>query len=212
MNFAQDCLDKARFFSRKARSFESGDRTEFRYFLETAIVWARSVTFLMKKQYDSVPQFLSFYEQQKGELFNDSLSKFFLEQRNYVLKEGPVSLRKVVFASLHAVARVEGSLEIRVIRGSWRSRIRHFLPDIIWTVRQRIAGVKKRLPQRSHKPTPKDVGITERLYFSQAPWDKEPALDVFDRYLDCLQVLIKKVAERFGEPNMPWQPKDSQIR
>lgn len=119
MILAQECLDKARFFSERAGAVETQDRTQFSYFFETAIVWARSVTLMLQKQYHGTPAFTDWYASQQKALQADQLAQFFLKQRNFVLKQRSVSLRKVVTAKLHVSVGIEATVTAKVIRGSW---------------------------------------------------------------------------------------------
>lgn len=86
MILAQECLDKARFFSERAGAVETQDRTQFTYFFETAIVWARSVTLLLQKQYNRTPAFRGWYASQQNALQADQLAQFFLEAKELRFK------------------------------------------------------------------------------------------------------------------------------
>lgn len=200
MILARDCLEKARFFAEKARAVEVEDRTQFRYFFETAIVWARSVTLLLQKEYSNTPGFEAWYENQQTELAKDTLAQFFLEQRNFTLKEGPVSLRKIVNIVITANVTVKATVKLKVIRGSWRSRLRHFPEDFLRPVMQKLGMMRKRLKPPRDKPESNQAVATEHLYFAHAPWDKEPALDLFGRYLGRLESLVNSAIKQFGKP------------
>ncbi|MBA7631154.1 hypothetical protein ES703_38681 [subsurface metagenome] len=194
---AQKCLNKARFFFEKAVTVETQDRTQFCYFFETAIVWARSVTFLLQKQYNSTPTFKDWYESQQNALQADPLAKFFKDQRNFVLKERSVSVGKVVNVTMHAHIVMEATLTVKVIRGSWRSKIRYLRQDSLRDLKQRIEKIRRRLRRRKPKREPTTAVSTEHMYFVEEPWNKEPAIDLLDRYLERLQLLVDSAAEQF---------------
>lgn len=204
MNEAQECLDKARFFAEKARTVETQDRTQFGYYFETAIVWARSITFQLQKQYDRTPGFKDWYESQQSALGADPLAQFFLKTRNFVLKEGTVSLRKVIFLKAHASGTGEATVTARVIRGSLRSKLRYLHQDTVADLKQRIIKIRRRLRRR--KPSrgkPKrestTATTTDHIYFVKEPWDKEPAIDLLDGYLERLQLLVNNTVKQFAE-------------
>jgi len=204
MNVAQDCLDKAHFFAERARTAEIQDRQHFRYYFETAIVWARSVTLLLQKQYNKTPGFTDWYRAQQNALKADKLAQFFLKQRNIVLKEQGVPLRRVMIlkaAPIVAVATVSG--KIRVIRGSSRNKLRYLYQDALSYVNGRLGQIKKRfkkhLSRRKRKKETTTAVTIEHTFFIKEPWDKEPAVDLLDKYLDRMQTLVDTTIQRFGE-------------
>ena len=200
MILAQECLDKARFFSERASAVETQNRTHFRYFFETAIVWARSVTWLLQKQYNRTPAFTDWYASQQSALQADQLARFFLEQRNFVLKQRNVSLRKVTTAELHESFGIEATVTVKVIRGSWRSKLRYLRQDILADLKQQMGKIRRRLRRRRPKREPTAATITEHVYFVEEPWDKEPAIDLLNRYLERLQLLVDNAVKQLGEP------------
>lgn len=202
MILAHECLDKARFFAEKARTFETQDRIQFSYFFETAIVWTRSVTLLLQKQYSNTPAFKDWYKSQQSALGADPLAQFFLKTRNFVLKEGSVSVRKVIFLKAHVSATAEATVTARVIRGSLRSKVRYLGQDTLADLKQRMIKIRRRLrrrkPSRSKaKREATTATTTEHIYFVKEPWDKEPAIDLLDRYLERLQLLVDKAVKQF---------------
>jgi len=197
---AQKCLNKARFFFEKAVAVETQDRTQFSYFFETAIVWARSVTLLLQKQYNSTPTFKDWYESQQNALGADPLAQFFLNQRNFVLKQRSVSVRKVVTVKAHVSVGVEATVTVKVIRGSWRSKLRYLRQDSLADLKQRIGKIRRRLRRRKPKREPTTAVTTEHMYFVEEPWNKEPAIDLLDRYLERLQLLVDNAVKQFVEP------------
>ncbi len=199
MNLAQECLGKARFFSERARIVETQDRTQFSYFFETAIVWARSITFLLQKQYNRIPAFKEWYKSQQSELGADPLAQFFLETRNFVLKERNVSLRKVITIKAHVSVGVEVTATAKIIRGSLRSKLRYLRQDTLADLKQRMKKIRRHFRQRKPKREPTKATTTEHMYFVEKPWDKEPAIDLLDRYLERLQQLVDNAFKQFVE-------------
>lgn len=199
MILAQECLDKARFFSERARTVETENRTHFSHFFSTAIVWARSVTLLLQKQYRRNPGFTDWYESQQNALSADQLAQFFLKERNFVLKERNVSLRKVITVKMHASVGIEARMTVKVIRGSWRSKLRYLGQDTLADLKQRMEKIRRRLGRRKPKREPSTATTTEHMYFVKEPWDKEPAIDLLDRHLERLQFLVDNAVKQFVE-------------
>ncbi len=116
---------------RKAEELGFSDRDGYRYFLEAAIVAARSVTNLLQKQYHDIEGFDKWYELQQVKLKGDPLARFLLERRNFVLKEGIAEIRKHVHVGIHETIYISESVKIKIARGSLRSRLRHLLQDLL---------------------------------------------------------------------------------
>ena len=64
----------------------------FLYELNAFLPAARSVTFLLQKEFVRVPGFQPWWEARRMELARDVAAKFFLELRNFSQKQGRVSL------------------------------------------------------------------------------------------------------------------------
>lgn len=197
---AQKCLNKGRFFYDKAVAVEMQDRIQFSHFFETAIVWARSVTFLLQKQYNNTLGFKEWYESQQNALGADPLAQFFLNQRNFVLKEKSISVRKVVTMKAHVSIGVHVTATATVIRGSWRSKLRYLRQDFLAYLKQRIGAIRRRLRRKKRKRESTTVANIDHMYFVDAPWDKEPAIDLLDKYLKSLQLIVDNAVKQFAEP------------
>ena len=199
---AQHCLNKARFFSENAASVETQNRTQFLYFFESAVVWARSVTLLLQKQYVDCPSFAVWYESRRQMLEADPLARFLVVQRNYVLKQGGASVRKVVTATAHVTVGISVTVSAKVIRGSWKSGMRYLRQDSLDGIEQGIRRMKRRL-HRTRPAKPKrerEAAMTvDRMRFAEQPWNNEPALVLLDKHLDVLQGIVDDVVRRFGD-------------
>ena len=164
-------------------------------------MWARSVTFLLQKQYSDTPGFKDWYKSQRSTLEADLLAKFFVTQRNFILKQRSVSVGRVVTVKVHVSVGVNVTATAEVVRGSWTGRLRHLHQDSLASVKQRIGRITRRLQRRKRQepkqePTP-DVAV-DRLYFVEEQWNKEPAIVLLDRYLDMLQLLVDQAVKQFG--------------
>ncbi|MDX6610691.1 MAG: hypothetical protein QOF85_2619 [Solirubrobacterales bacterium] len=98
-------LEAEYFLKRMAR--ERGEA--FGYNLNAFLSAARSVTFLLQKEYSKIDGFAEWWALEQARLAADSAARFFVELRNYSQKEGRVS---VVGTAMARVAR----------RSSWSHR------------------------------------------------------------------------------------------
>ncbi len=206
MNSAREYIEKARFFVEKARIAETRDEVDFQNFLETAIVWARSVTFVLQTQYKRVPGFEDWYAKWQDQLGKDPLARFFLEQRNFVLKRKGVVLRKVTTVTVTLPILVETLVTAKVISSSWRSRLRYFPQDVLAGLRRRVTAFRRWLRSWQYKRQHTRVVIAERMFFVEEPWANEPALGLLEKHLQHLEILVKNVSKQFGDPNEDCLP------
>lgn len=117
-------LTRARFFADQAGLSSSAEREVFETFLESAIVWGRSVTLHIKKQYRHRPGFDSWYSTHETRMREDPVFGFFLNTRNFILKEGPVAVHKNVTLSIqNSTIVVSDFADVRLKRGeAWHQR------------------------------------------------------------------------------------------
>ncbi len=107
MLVAQTTLTKARFFALKARETPPLQRADFAAYLEAAIVFSRSVTFHLQKELSAKPEFANWYSEHQTKLAASPIARYLLEQRNYVLKEGPAKTRRVISVSVGMAVEVD---------------------------------------------------------------------------------------------------------
>ena len=116
-------LGRANFFLDYAEKYAFVDRQAFEYFLEAAIVYGRSVTFHLQKEFSKYSLFGDWYCEKQGEMRKDSLFQFFLDKRNYILKEGPVPIIKTTIVTISETVTISDFLEVQVIRARpWYKR------------------------------------------------------------------------------------------
>jgi hypothetical protein len=205
MSAAKGTLQRASFFVDRAEIVGPGDRVAFQHFLEAAIVFARSVTLHLQKEYSHNSGFDAWYDNWQQKLKADSLARFFLEQRNYVLKQGPLQISKHVVMHLQSTVTITGSLTIKVIRGHpWYRRSPHILwSDAFYPIRAKLRQLRQRL-RRSRPAETKSspAKSTETLRFAEAPWSDHPALDLLRRYLRTLADVVEEAEKKFeGNPS-----------
>lgn len=202
MNLAHDRIVQGRFFLRKAEEVGLSDRDGFRYFLEAAIVAARSVTNLLQKQYHSVDGFDKWYELQQSRLKADSLACFLLEKRNFVLKEGIATIRKHIHVEIHETVYASESVKVKIIRGSWKSRLRHIMQDLVYPIREKWAEIKRQRERRRRAQADSQTKITEAFYFAEQEWSSKPATELLKNQFETLESIVNEAATKFGEPQI----------
>jgi hypothetical protein len=200
MNPSRDRIAQGRFFLRKAEEAGFSDRDAFRYFLEAAIVAARSVTHLLQKQYQGVCGFDEWYEEKQAVLKSDPLARFLLEKRNFILKEGVAQIRKHIQVEIHQTISVTSSFKVEIIRGSWKSRLRHLIKDLVYPLREKIVGIKEKRRRRRQARHDNQVQTTEAYYFTEPEWSSMPATELLKEQFDTLESIMKEATQKFGEP------------
>lgn len=86
----EERLTEAEYFGR--RLFDLPDATSLGYELNAFLSAARSVTFLLQKEFSAVESFEGWWLADRAKLGNDEAARFFLELRNYSQKQGRVSI------------------------------------------------------------------------------------------------------------------------
>jgi hypothetical protein len=200
MNHAEDRIGQGRFFLQKAEEVGSSDPIAFRYFLEASIVAARSVTFLLQSQYRDRPQFNVWYATIQNKLRADPLARYLLEKRNFVLKEGTLKMRKVITLTIHQAVEVDEALRIRVIGGSWRSRIRNRLADLRYVLKQYCADLLCKFRSPPKNANRESAEISETFFFQETEWSKTPATDLLEQQFNSLEMVVNQCNKQFGEP------------
>ncbi|MBI3251861.1 MAG: hypothetical protein HYZ52_00880 [Candidatus Omnitrophica bacterium] len=89
MTATADKLNEAKYFLDRAK--ESPFHTDaFRYNISAFLSASRSITFMMKKEFFSVPGFEKWYEKKVGEMRQDKFMKYLDRQRDITIHERPV--------------------------------------------------------------------------------------------------------------------------
>ena len=91
---AGQTLETVRYYLQLAEAAGLSDRLVFLRHLETAIIYARSITFHLQKEYARVQGFGAWWAQQQQQLDKDRRAKFFLDSRNQILKVGSLRIRQ----------------------------------------------------------------------------------------------------------------------
>jgi hypothetical protein len=200
---ARRTLDRAHFFLGQAAEAGAGNRVAFQHYLESAIVFARSVTFHLQKQYAHTTGFDEWYAPWQEKFKNDPLARFFTEQRNYSLKVGPLAVRKHVDIRASVTIRLSVTATGVVIRGQpwYRRSVRILVEDLLAPMRSRVSAWSAERRRRALPPPPQSeerTVVTESLRFMSAPGADRPALELLREHLTSLGELVDEAQARFG--------------
>jgi hypothetical protein len=201
-SIAAQTVGRASFFLDHAEACASSDRRAFEHFLEAAIVYARSVTFHLQKQFSNDAGFDDWYRGRQEEMGRDPLNRFLLEKRNYILKEGPVSIRSTISVTISETIVASDFLEVQVIRGkSWYKRSLQILFEDLrapllqkylkWKHEREVARRRKTLDAQQQSE------ISELLHFEEPEWSSRPATDLVREYIRNLTVIVNEAEMRF---------------
>ena len=125
---ASNTIGKAAFFLQKAGDAEN--REDFANFIEAAVVFARSVTFHLQKEFNNCPGFNDWHSEKQKEMQQNPVCRFFLTTCNYILKEGPISIGKRLQVEFTAVFNIEDAVTAEVVRRTpWYRRKPRLLFD-----------------------------------------------------------------------------------
>jgi hypothetical protein len=199
---ARHTLERARFFLAEARNTRIDDQERLLHFFEAAIVFGRSVTFHLQSQHAHEAGFDAWYGQQQVELMKDSLARFFLEKRNYVLKVGQLAVGKHVDVHIQSTVHLTASVSAVVVRGKpwYRRSPRILIADVLYPLRQSLHSWRdrRRIAARARaRESNGRVTVTESLRFADEAWQDRSALDLFHEYLDRLEPFVADAEKRF---------------
>jgi hypothetical protein len=91
LSCSEKSLEMARyFFNRMLETYHVP--FEFECNLHAFITIARSVTFVMQREYSEIPNFKVWYQEKKNEMKNDEMLKFFREARDIIIHEKPLNI------------------------------------------------------------------------------------------------------------------------
>lgn len=203
-SIARRTVERATFFLERAELCGTDDRKAFEHFLEAAIVFGRSVTFHLQKEFGHLAGFESWYGEKQAQMASDPVFGFFKDKRNYILKEGPIPVPKTAAVAVTGTITFSSFVEARVTRAKpwYRRRPKIWLEDVRtaivrpvrrWQYERRLAKKRKQHQQ----PTPTEVH--ERLHFEEPEWRDRAATDVLREYLLKLERLVAEAESRFGE-------------
>jgi hypothetical protein len=195
-------LRKARLFLAQARAAYPNDHHATASNLEAAIVFCRSVTFHLQSQFAHSPGFVDWYAEQQNRLREQPLTRFMLDQRNYVLKVGSLITTRNVDLSITESLVNRGEISVQIIRGQpwYRRSPKTLIADLLYPLRQNVRlWQERRRWRRQAKESAKSSAVITRdaLYFTDPEWKGTPALDLVDQQLTILADIVKQAEARF---------------
>ena len=198
---ARCTLDRARrFLDLAERADPNTERRELEDFLAAAIIFGRSVTFHLQKEYADHKGFKKWYAERQEEMRADPLMRSLLDMRNDELHVRPARPRRQVQMELTATVRVTASVAVQ--RGSpWYRRS----PRILWadTHRRLHALIDKVRRQRTASEAASATGSArisaDELFLERDdPSLAQPAFELVHEYLGKLEPIVAAAEARFA--------------
>jgi len=200
---ARSTIAKARFFLDRADEAGANERVAFCNCLEAAIVFARSVTFHLQKEFANHLGFDTWYAVHQKSLTQNRLGRFLLEQRNYLLKEGPIATHRVIEMTVTASVHASCSATITVIRGApwYRRSLRILWEDATSPLRERLHSFRAKRSQAKARKLLEESSspdnTRDHIYFSNDEWKSDPAIELVRRLLVELEVIVLQAEQKF---------------
>lgn len=164
------------------------DRQKFRYNLSAFVSAARTITFVLQKEFSKNPKFNKWYPKKQMQMSRDKLFEFFNDKRNNIIhEEGTIYTRAEISKTINLSMAASVSFEAIVIKADGT-----------------IENEKdSELPSKP-KLTPK-LNDTEETKWFFKDWS-EPDEDVIAlcaRYIKELKIIVEEAASKFDEANSP---------
>ncbi len=209
MSIARSTLCKARFFLAQAVAAESiahasTDRMAFLANIEAAIVYGRSVTFHIQKEFNKDKDFAPWYANVQNRLRKNARDRFLLQERNFILKEGPTSIHRAVEVTIHSSIHMEASATMILVRGQpwYRRRPRILYEDFRRCLLNHFTEQRERkrkrmaAQQRQSEPAAANVSV-QKFVFDDPKFNETPAQALLGEYLDELDAIVSDAESRF---------------
>jgi hypothetical protein len=155
-------------------------RDEFRYSLNIFLSSARSVTWIMKSEFDKVPGFDSWYAAKEAQMRSDSTMRFLLEQRNISLKQKPIQPQGNTKVSFTDYLTVSDSISIIVTH---------------------VDGTEEKYESQSEPPPPpkpSEVTMEQLWYFSELPEGSNEVVSICGAHISKLEQLVSECESKFA--------------
>lgn len=207
-SIAQGTIAKARILLNQARVAVL-EWPVFEANFEAAIVLARSVTFHVQKEYAHAPGFEAWWSDQQAALAGNPLARFFLETRNYILKEGPPALMMLATVQLEGGIMPTGTVSVRAIRSQPEEGGESAAEpaDEIEPAADKSSPPHKRSQREVlHELTQmQEVPGTASAYyqFFDTQWGAQDATQLLSEYLDVLERVAIAAEDRFVDIDNP---------
>jgi hypothetical protein len=200
-------LAQAYFFTTRALESIPTQREAFLYFIDAAIVFARSVTFCLKKEYIHKTGFHSWYLSKIEIMKKDPIFYFFLNKRNHILKVGSAGVYKLTPLTDEGKIEFSGLVKTKVIRIQpwYHRRLKILWEDLRAIIIKPIHGwlwycMTKRKNLQFEKQS--KVGVSENFFFDNPEWKNRPACDILQEYINKLEQIVAEAETRFDEKSL----------
>lgn len=207
---ARDTLNAARRFLRQAGTYGVEDPEGFAHNVNAAIVFGRSVTWHIQKDYKHDGGFDEWYAGERKVLTQEPLCRFFHESRRIISHQKLTATRRRYSLLLEdGIILMEGhDAEMFIVRPWNRRSFREHWEGVLRRVRKPLTACRIRLhrqiratKERWTRWTRRDVGGSVNLFFDDPAWNETPAFDLVAQYLDILEGVVSRAEKRFeGEP------------
>ena len=184
---AQQKYDETEYFLEMMKE-NIEDRQKFRYNLSAFVSAARSVTFVLQKEFSKNPKFDKWYCEKQMQMRSDKLFKFFKDKRDYVIhKKGTIDTRAEISTAINLPMTASVSFEATVIKADGT-----------------IENGKHSEPPAEPKFTPKSNDTEETKWFFK-DWSEpdEDAIALCARYIRELKIIVEEAESKFDEANSP---------
>lgn len=185
LKVVEDTLNEVEYFYRRMEETLKIPQ-EFRHNLNAFISRARSVTWVLKKQYSTNRKFQKWYPQKEKEMKNDELMEFFINARNVSLKEHPLRTQ----TSTHI-----RHIEVNTPRGKGFAITGEGEP--VWIDRDKTGK------ERKVHASEFDNEISIQYYFEEPkppmPFQNLQVIDLCWLYLSSLKELVKEFSRILNE-------------
>lgn len=210
-SIARGALDKARYFLQQAEATEAAahsenERLPFLANAEAAIVYGRSITFHLQKQFSHDPLFDEWYEGVRGRLRQDARFRYLLETRNVILKEGPAPIRRTIEITMNVSVSLGVTFDAVLVRGQpWYRRSLKILWDDFRVAalrryrkwRHARDEVRRRRDAERERQLAQAPPTVQRFNFDSPELSGIPVLKLITEYLDALERVVSDAEARF---------------
>jgi len=175
MNNTEDKLSEANYFLERMKEHVM-DGEAFRYNLSAFLTAFRSVTFIMRKEYNRISGFEEWYRKKQIEMKKDEKMKLLKEKRNITIHQKPIHLRAHV--NVNATSSI-GLVPNIIIHHAHANG-----------TEERYSSTEEEEEEHPQTPAKSDVDVQWRWYF-----DEFPDVDAITICEECLKKMKDIVSE-----------------
>jgi hypothetical protein len=176
MTDTREKLLEAKYFSERMKEKQS-DRDAFKYNLSAFLAAARSVTFIMQREFDNVRGFKEWYNEKQSEMQNDETMRLLNDKRVMTIHQQPVRPRAHVNISISEHVTISESISIVITRAD--------------------GTVERRESEPTPPPAPAETEATTewRWYFDELP--EKDVVTVCEEHIVKLETLVAECESQF---------------